>query len=365
MKKILLVSNHGLGFYNFKKELVDELAERGFEVHFAVPFHGKIKELLGEQRIYHELNIDRRGVNPIKDLSLMKQLWDVTKKAAPDAIVFHTIKPNIYGSLIAKKLKIPYFNNITGLGSALQGGSGLAGLLEKMYRAALNSSCGVFFENEGNKDFFIQKNIIDEEKAIVVSGAGVNTEYYAPEKIEHDGLNFLFIARIMREKGAEEFLSAAAMIKDKYEEKKIQFQILGDYEDIDLKEMVEEYEKKGIVKYLGVSNDTRREMAQADCIVLPSYHEGMSNVLLEGASFGIPLITTNIHGCKEAVEDGVSGLLCRKGDAEDLKQCVEKIILMTPDEREAMGWNGRKRMQKYFQRSDVVNRYIQEIEKVL
>lgn len=370
--RILLISNNGQGFYNFKKELIEQLLAQGFEVYFSVPKYEKLIELEKKGAKYKELLIDRRGMNPIKDLGFIRRLYHIIKSVKPTVVVLHTIKPNIYGSLVCKICKIPYINNITGLGSALQTNSKLAKILRSMYKFTLNKSNGIFFENEGNCNYFRHYKIGKEEVYHCVKGAGVNIEYFNEEhlneKNEKDLITknevvFLYIARVMKEKGIEEFLSMAENVKRT--EKAARFQILGYYDEEKYKKLIQELDKKNIVEYLGVSNDTRIEMNRADCIVLPSYHEGMSNVLLEGAAFAKPLITTNIHGCKEAVDDGKTGFLCIPKDTQSLTDAVLKFLLLTPEERTQMGKQGRQKMIKEFDRNMVTKKYIKIINKII
>ena len=364
VKKILLISNNGMGFYNFKKEFVEELTVLKYETHFAVPNYEKLKELVNYGAYYHEISIDRRGINPIKDFGLIRQFIYIIKKVKPNVIILHTIKPNIYVSFLSKMKKIPYINNITGLGSALQTESTLAIILRFLYRCSLTNSMGIFFENVGNKDYFQHYNIGNKSKYIVVSGAGVNIKQYRPNKKEAaDGITFLFIARIMKEKGIEEYLCAAKELKKR--NLNIKFQILGIFDELSYKDLINKMELDNTVEYLGTSTDTRIEMLQADCIVLPSYHEGMSNVLLEGASSGLPLITTDIPGCREAIEDGVSGFLCKARDTDSLIQAMEKFINLSPQERLEMGKRGREKMEREFDRRIVIKRYIQCIQSII
>jgi len=370
-KKVLLISNHGGGFYNFKRELVSELLKLGYEVHFAVPPNEKLERLVMEGAVHHEISIDRRGINPVKDLDLINQFRRLIKGIKPDIILSHTIKPNIYASILARNQGIPYLNNITGLGSALQNNSKLAGLLRFLYRYALSDSSGIFFENEGNRRYFQQYNIGKEENYIVVSGAGVNLDEFSPKyKIETDEsgsqekeIIFIFIGRIMKDKGIEEFLGAAEYIKRS--NPATRFQIVGFYDEQEYSDKIDSLVKQNIIEFLGPSTDTRVEMSQADCIVLPSYHEGMSNVLLEGAAMGLPLITTDIHGCKEAVDDGKNGFLCKVKDTESLIDAMERFIALSAEERRQMGLHGREKMVKEFDRKLVIGQYIKVIQSVI
>lgn len=363
--KILLISNNGLGFYNFKKELVEKLLYLNYEVHFAAPFDEKLKDLMNDGAFFHNITIDRRGANPFKDISLMRQFHKLIKKIRPDVMVLHTIKPNIYSSMLAKIFKIPYLNNITGLGSAFQNESYLAQILHLMYKYSLAKSSGIFFENVGNLEYFRTNHIGNQKQYYIVPGAGVNLDHFRPiiKKEHRDETVFLYIGRIMKDKGIDEFFQASEYIRNKYSN--VKFQVVGFYDDPKYKDQVCDLVERRIIDFLGLSKDTRTEMSQADCIVLPSYHEGMSNVLLEGAAMGLPLITTDIHGCKEAVDHGKNGFLCKKADVDSLIQAMEEFIALSSEERLQMGRYGREKMEREFDRETVVDRYVQCIQSAI
>lgn len=363
MKKILIIGNNDVGLYNFRKELIEELITDGFTVHFTVPYGEKVELLKKTGAAYSPIEINRRGTNFLEDYIVYQQYITLISMVKPDIILTYTIKPNIYGGIAAKRLHIPCIATVTGLGTALQGNSLKTKIIKQLYQYGIKKDEMVFFQNESNKEFFLKQDLVDERRITTVSGSGVNTEYFAPEKVPHTSVNFLFVARLMREKGIEEYLEAAKAIKKKYGN--VVFQLLGYYDEDRYKKQVEDLVSEGIVEYLGVSADTRVEMALADCIVLPSYHEGMSNVLLEGAAFGMPLITTDISGCREAVEDGVTGFLCAKQDAESLTAAIEKFLKLDHSQRIEMGRKGREKMIREFDRKLVTEKYIDCIKSIL
>jgi galacturonosyltransferase len=363
MKKVLIIGNNDVGLYNFRKELIEKLITDGFLVDFTVPYGEKVELLKKMGAAYSPIEINRRGTTIKEDYIVYKQYKALISRVKPDIILTYTIKPNIYGGLAGKQLHIPCIATITGLGTALQGSGWKIRLVKLLYKYGISRNRMVFFQNEDNREFLLKYGMVDEKRAAVVSGSGVNTEYFAPETIPHTSVNFLFIARLMREKGIEEYLEAAKVIKKKHDN--VEFQLLGYYDEDYYKKQVEDLVSEGIVEYLGISGDTRTEMAMADCIVLPSYHEGMSNVLLEGAAFGLPLITTNISGCREAVEDGVTGFLCEKQDALSLTGAIEKFLKLDHSQRTEMGRKGREKMIREFDRKLVVGKYIDCIKSVL
>ncbi|MEA4986602.1 MAG: glycosyltransferase family 4 protein [Anaerovorax sp.] len=363
MKKILIVGNNDIGLYNFRAELIQMLLELGFKVDFTVPYGVKVELLKNMGAIYHSIELNRRGTSIKEDFHSLKSYKKLMKKVKPNVVLTYTIKPNIYAGLAAKSLDIPCISTITGLGTALQGQGLKTILLKRLYRCGIRKCKFIFFQNKENKKFFLENRMVYENNLVQVAGSGVNIEFYEPQREAHEGVCFLYIARVMRDKGIGEYLEAAKAVKKRHP--KARFQILGYYDEDCYKIQVQQMVAEGILEYLGVSNDTRIQMSQADCIVLPSYHEGMSNVLLEGASFGLPLITSNIHGCKEAVEEGVTGFLCEPKDVQSLELALEKFLLLSEEERTEMGRLGRKRMIEKFDRKIVMNQYLKCIQSLI
>ena len=340
--KYLVITNHSYMLWQFRRELISELLRRG-EVVVSTPFVGREKELSGLGCRLIETPVDRRGINPAKDLALLGKYRRIIKAEKPDAVITYSIKPNIYGGLAAAAAGVPYYVNVQGLGSAFSR-KALIPLVTEMYRLALRKAKTVFFENSGNLDRFVTKKVVSPDKAVLLPGAGVDTEYYSycAYPSEKDGIHFLFVGRIMKEKGVNELFSAAEKLKSEFGDR-ISFEVAGFFED-SYSERVKKLSDNGVITYLGFLQDVRPLYESCHCVVLPSYHEGMSNVLLEGASTGRPLITTDIPGCREAVIDGVSGFVCRPADADSLYRSMKRFAEMTEEERLAMGKAGREHM---------------------
>lgn len=352
LKKILILANSPGGLYRFRKELIQSLIEEGNEVCVSVPYDEVLKplELLGVKII--NTKIDRRGINPLRDSFLILKYLKIIKKVNPDCIITYTIKPNIYGSIISRIFNIPYIVNITGLGSVFQHEGLLRNLVIYMYRVALKAVKYVIFENIGNQKVFIDEEIIPENKSIVLKGAGVNLDDFKYEEYPKDDcIKFLFIGRVMKEKGIEELFQVARDIRKIHSN--VEFIILGSLEE-DYKSELNELESKGIVTYLGYQNDVRPFIKDAHCIILPSYHEGMSNTLLETGAMGRPLITSNIHGCKEAVIDNESGLLCEKANYKDLKNAVETFLSFSVEQRREMAMKSYEHIALNFDKKLIV-----------
>ena len=255
---------------------------------------------------------------------------------------------------------IPYVTNVQGLGTAFEKPV-LSNVVSVMYRSALRKAGTVFFENEENAQFFLHKNIISAQQMKVLPGAGINLDEYPYVPMQDDGVcSFLFVGRIMKEKGVDEFFTAAKTIKAEFGEK-VAFDVVGFYEDA-YKETVDQLVADSVIKFHGFQTDVHPFYEAADCVVLPSYHEGMSNVLLEGAATGRALITSDIPGCREAVESGVSGYLCPAKDADALYEAMRRFVELPEESRAEFGCRGRERMEQRFSKTAVVAETIKHLE---
>lgn len=362
MKKVLILTNHSFMLYRFRKELIEAFLKES-KVVLSMPCteHTDDFKAMGCEII--DTPIDRRGINPKTDLNLLKTYFKILKEQKPDMVVTYSIKPNIYGGYACRKLKIPYCVNVQGLGTAFQK-KGLAQIVSFMYKTALKDAKKVFFENEGNAAVFRDRKLAKQQQITVLNGAGVNLERYKVcQYSKNEPMRFLYLGRLMKEKGMDELFYAAQKLHEKYGNKVI-FDLVGFFEDA-YKEKVEELSKKNIVVFHGFKKDPRPYYETADCVVLPSYHEGMSNVLLEAAAMAKPIITSDIPGCREAVIDGKSGLLCKAMDKDSLFDCLDKFVEMTYEQRRNMGLCGREHMEKEFDRRKIVEFTINTIKATL
>lgn len=361
-KRVLIICNMDLVLYNFRKEIVHRLLSEGYEVYITFPKGDRVEyfENLGCKFI--ETKVDRRGINPIKDLKLLKSYNKIMKEIKPNMVLTFTIKPNIYGGMIARHNKIPYIANITGLGSALENKGIIQKITVMLYKIAFKKIKKVFLQNEENMQFFIDKNIA-KEKLKLIPGSGVNlsefTVFEYPE--ENKPLEFLFLARVMKEKGIEEYIEMATRIKKKY--KDVKFHILGFCEE-QYQERLKKLQEENIVQYHGMQKDIRPFIEKSHCTIHPSFYpEGISNVLLESAACGRPVITTNRSGCRETVDDGINGYIVPIKDVDKLTEKVEQFINLPYEDKKKMGLAGRKKVEKEFDRNIVVNAYMKEIKK--
>lgn len=349
--KILIATNHSYMFYRFRKELVEALMQE-HEVILSTPFVGHEDDLQAMGLRCIETDIDRRSINPFKDMKLLKTYRQMLDELQPDMVVTYSIKPNIYMGTACKAKGIPYVTNVQGLGTAFEKPV-LSSVVSVMYRSALRKAKTAFFENEENAQFFLNKKIISHRQVSVLPGAGINLDEYPCVPMGDDGVcSFLFVGRIMKEKGVDEFFSAARTLKAEFGGE-VAFDVVGFYEDA-YKEQVDQLVADGIVRFHGFQTDVHPFYEAADCVVLPSYHEGMSNVLLEGAATGRALITSDIPGCREAVEDGVSGYLCPAQDAEGLTQAMRDFAQQSFDRQVQMGQSGRALVERKFDKQLVV-----------
>lgn len=363
MKKVLILTNSINGLYAFRRELIQELNLQGFEIIISAPKNERTSYFTQINCIYMETSISRRSKNPLKDFILLLQYLKILKKVRPIVVLTYTIKPTVYGGLACRIMGVPYIANITGLGSAL----GRDGFLQKvtlfLYRLSLKKGNCIFFQNKDNQQFFKKNNIVVDNECLI-PGSGVNLEhFYLMEYPYNEKIEFLYIGRIMKEKGIEEYLRAARFIKNKYPN--TFFHIVGTFEEKLYAQELNKMEEEGIVKYHGRQNDVREFQKFSHCAIHPTYHEGMSNVLLESAACGKPIITTNIPGCKEIVDEGENGFLVKPKDTKDLIEKVEKFINLTFKEKKQMGLAGRKKVEREFDRKNVTNAYVKEIRKCL
>lgn len=349
--KVMILANNDVGLYQFRKELIEELLKE-HNVVISLPYGNFVKSLEDIGCEFIDTPVDRRGINPIKDLKLFFTYWKILKQENPDLVITYTIKPNVYGGCVCRFMKTPYAVNITGLGTAFENGGMLKKIVTVMNKVGCKKAKVVFFENEGNRQVFIKERIVKESQTHRLNGAGVNLEKYqvAPypggEKVK-----FLFMGRIMAEKGIDELFEAMKhLVADGIN---CELDLLGFYEE-NYREMIEKYEAEGWLHYYGYQKDVRPFIEDSHCFVLPSWHEGMANTNLECAAMGRPVITSNIHGCMEAVENGVSGYLCDKQDTESLYRVMKQFTNLSYIQRKAMGLAGRKHMEEVFDKKKIV-----------
>lgn len=359
MSTILVLTNSSGGLYDFRNELLVRLLEN-HKVIISLPDTTKVKELEEEGCEIITTPINRRGVNPKEDGKLFCEYRKLLKKIKPDLVITYTIKPNIYGGFACRLARIPYMATITGLGGAFDRKGLFLKMIITMYRMGLKKAECVFFQNTENMGIFSGYRICGKTKRLV-NGSGVNLARHRFEEYPAEGRRiFLFVGRVMKERGILEYLEAAVRLH----REDVEFAVLG-YCDEDYQDLLNEYEEKGIISQWGFHTQVHPFLAKASAIVVASFHEGMSNALIEAAATGRAVIASNISGCREAFEEGVTGFGFRPGDADDLICAMEKFLALSPKEQAAMGKAAREKMEKEFDRRLVVDAYVEEAERIL
>ena len=367
-KTIAIVINTAWNIFNFRLGLLLALQQEGYRIVCIAPKDEYASRLQALGFEYHDIKINNKGVNPVEDAKLVVDFYRLYKQIAPDVILQYTIKPNIYGSWAAGMLGIPVISNISGLGTVFLNDSLSSKIARLLYRLALPFAKKVFFQNAHDRQLFISSKLVAETKTDLLPGSGIDTQKFKPLTggSQHTNvLRFLFIARLVKDKGLLEYVQAAKKIA----QPSVECSILGAYYPGNptaiTGEQMEAWEEEGIVKYLGVSDEVQSVIAKADCIVLPSYREGLSRVLLEAASMAKPIITTNVAGCREVVDDGVNGYLCKEKDADSLAKQMKKMIHLSEEARKEMGRKGREKVMREFDESVVIEKYLETIATIL
>jgi len=367
MKKVAIVSNSSWSFVNFRFNLIKEIKNKGYSIALIAP-EDEYSNILPYD--YFSIKIKNKVTNPIEEILLIYKFYRLYKKIKPDIILHFTTKPNIYGTIASKLCNIPCINNITGLGVVFTRKSILSKIVLKLYKCSQKYAAKVFFQNNDDLKLFLEKKIINNFKADLLPGSGVDTEKFKPISRSKKSNNFIFLlfGRMLYDKGVGIYVEAARILKKKY--KNLEFQLLG---FLDLQnpssistEQMRVWEKVGIINYLGTTDNVRDIIAGADCIVLPSFYgEGVPRSLLEAASMGKPIITTNNVGCREVIDDGITGFLCNPRDTQDLILKMEKMMSLSEKERIIMGKKGRQKILCDFNERLVIEKYIKLIEGTL
>lgn len=349
--RILIATNHSYMFYRFRRALVQSLLGQ-HEVILSTPFVGHEEDLAAMGLRCVETPVNRRSIDMVQDFRLLKTYRAMLEELRPDLVITYSIKPNVYLGYCCRQAGIPYAVNVQGLGTAFETPV-LSGVVSMMYRTALRRARAVFFENGENAREFQQRRLIRPEQVRLLPGAGIDLREYPKVPMADDGVcRFLYLGRIMKEKGVGEFFTAARSLKQTFGDK-VAFDVVGFYEDA-YKETVDALVADGVITFHGFQTDVHPYYQAADCVVLPSYHEGMSNVLLEGAATGRALIASDIPGCREAVRDGVTGFLCPAQNAQALTEAMERFARLSFEEQAQMGNAGRELAEQEFDKELVV-----------
>lgn len=364
-KKVLLAGNSEMVIFRFRKELVEQLVEEGHEVYVSFPQSQFGDGYTTAEKMgchYIDTPISSHGTNPVTDLKLMQNYKKILRQIRPDMMFTYTIKPNIYGGMAAASCGVPCVMNVSGLGTAVENPGPLQFVTLMLYRLATRKAQKVFFQNTENQEFF-RKHGIALDKQGLLPGSGVNTSQYHVLPYPHDEqVNFLFMARILKEKGIDQYTEAARIIRQKHPE--AVFHVLGVCDDAEYQKKLDGLTREGVIQYHGQQKDLLPYQMQSSCTIHPTYYpEGMSNVLLESAACGRPLITTDRSGCREIIDDDVNGFICKQKDTQDLVKQIEKFLALSWEQRRDMGLAGRTKIEREFDRQIVVDAYLNELNQ--
>lgn len=358
-KKILFLANHYVTLYSYRKELIQQLLQDGHDVYLSLPESSNNEYFKNIGCKIVSTKIDRRSINPLKDLKLIIFYKEIITKIQPDIIFSYTIKPNIYGSIVSNG-KYKQICNITGTGATFLKKNIVSILCKWLYKISVKRCYKVFFQNEGDMSFFVKNRMVANNYELI-PGSGCNLEDYQYVEInQNDVIRFIFIGRIMKLKGIDEYCEAAVKIKRKY--KNVEFIIAGWIEEEAYKKIITIYQDEGIVNYIGFCNNIAAWIEKCHCTVLPSHGgEGIPNVLLESSAIGRACIGSKINGIVDVIDDGVTGFLFAPGNADDLAEKMEMFLKLDIEARKKMGLAGRQKIINNFDRKNVIESYLKEI----
>jgi glycosyltransferase involved in cell wall biosynthesis len=368
-RKVIIGLNTAWNLYNFRSGLINSLIDRGYIVYAVAPPDDYVDKLKSIGCKFVGLTMQNKGINPFRDLLLFWNLLHIFREIKPDIFLGFTIKPNIYGSMVSYLSGVKYVNNVAGLGSVFVSQNFLQLFVKVLYQIAFVGSSKVFFQNNNDRQLFLKSKIVCKNKSDLLPGSGVNLKKFNFSPLPNKKiLRFLLVARLIREKGIEFYVKAAELLKS--EGLNAEFGLLGFLDFNSANEISENdilnWESQGSIFYLGETSDVTKELANADCVVLPSfYREGTPKVLLEASSMGRPIITTDSIGCRNVVDDGVNGFLCKPKDVVDLALKMKQMALLPPRARKLMGLRGREKMEREFNEDFVIQKYLKTIKSLL
>jgi glycosyltransferase involved in cell wall biosynthesis len=367
----MIVLNSAWNIVNFRSNLIQAMIVAGYDVVAIAPADTHVENLLALGCRYVPLPMDNNGTHPGRDLILLYRLWRILRRERPSVCLAYTVKPNVYAAIAAHALGIPIINNVAGLGAVFIRDTWITGLVKRLYRLAFSLSSKVFFQNNDDRQLFIEADLVRTEVTELLPGSGVDLVKFRAEGLKENRsgqveFKFLLIARMLLDKGVAEYVEAARLVRNRYPN--VQLCLLG-FMDVKnpssiTREQMNKWVEEGSVNYLGESNDVRPYITQADCVVLPSYREGVPRTLLEAAAMGRPIITTDAVGCREVVDDGVNGYLCSPKDAKDLAAKMLQMIELPFEMRKIMGLRSREKVEREFDERIVIRSYLEAINEI-
>ena len=366
---VIMTANASWNIWNFRRPVVEALLAEGNQVTVLAPLDGSVSNLENLGCRVRPLDMNVKGLNPLEDLKLQHKFKQIFREEQPDVVLSYTIKNNIFGSLAARSVNVPFLPNVTGLGTTFLSGSLLQTVTEQLYRRSFSKLSTVFLQNEDDRDLFLERSLVRPDQAQILPGSGIDLVHFAPTAMPPTGGApiFLMIARLLRDKGVMEFVDAARQIKARHP--KAQFQLLGaagseNRSSID-HATVNNWVKEGVIEYLGTTNDVRPAISAASCVLLPSYREGAPRTLIEAAAMARPVISTDVPGCRAVVDNNISGFLCDARSADSLAATIERFLSLSPGAQKTMGQFGRAKMERKYDQSIVVDAYRQAISRLV
>ncbi|MCS7004368.1 MAG: glycosyltransferase family 4 protein [Cytophagales bacterium] len=367
--RIGIVVNTFWNIYNFRRGLIKHFQKQGHTVVAIAPYDGYEKELQHLACQTFHLNMQQKGNNPLQDLKLLKEMYQIYKQARLDVALHFTIKPNIYGAIVCKLIGIPCINNVSGLGTVFIRKNFTSFIAHLLYKIAFRFPAVVFFQNQDDKKVFLEKKLINPAKTDLLPGSGINLSDFTPSAVfeRNQEFTFLMIARLIYDKGIVEYAEAGKILKKMG--LRVRLQVLGKIEkeaNLGISEQIlSQWEQERIIEYLGTTHDVRPFIYQADCVVLPSYREGTPRTLLEAAALAKPLIATDVPGCREVVKHEYNGFLCRARDSASLAETMKRMAELDDETLKKLGENSRKLVEESFDEKIVISKYEQAIQKVV
>lgn len=365
--KVAIVLNTSWNIYNFRLNFIKSLLSEGHEVHTIAPRDEYTNFLTELGCVHHNVKMDSRGANPIKDSALIIELWSIYRKLRPDVVLHYTIKPNVYGTLAAAILGIPTINNVCGLGTVFLKDNLVSKIAIALYKISFRFASRIFFQNPDDLKLFVAKKLVKEEAVDIVPGSGINLQHFKPVSYKrNDTFTFLMVSRLITDKGVLEYVDAINRLKS--QGLKVKFQVLGAMDPEHrrgIKEaVIMKWIEEGTFEYLGTTDDVRDYINAADCVVLPSYREGTPRTLLEAASSAKPIIATDVPGCNHVVENNVNGLLCKLKDEKDLADKMVQMYSLDDETLKNFGLRGRAKMETQFGEELVINKYLSALKDI-
>jgi len=367
--RVAVVLNTSWNIYNFRLGLIKALRKEGYEVMIIAPFDEYSTKLEAEGFSYYDIKMNNKGINPFEDLALIRDFYKLYQQIKPDILLNYTIKPNIYSSLAGKSLGIPVINNITGLGTVFLNNNPSSHVARGLYRVALKNSL-VVFQNSDDMQLLLDKKIVKKRAITLISGSGIDTERFKPQlSLEKNSkFTFLMIARLIKDKGIEEYIDAIKLIRSSEYGSRCSFKILGSLylsnPTAISEQQLQGWIDEGLIEYLGHSDNVQEEISRVDAVVLPSYREGLSRVLLEASSMEKPIITTDVPGCRDVVDDNVNGYLVKVKSSSALAEAMKKMLELSSNDLVNMGKKGRKKVIENFSQEQVIDKYLSLLQQI-